>query len=277
MDIPLNWDETESKMKQEEIRFGALPKPELENVKEIEVDTEEFKESNKAKAIIKHLGLSVGLFIRENHEYFTINPKMVLEGSPPEHYKDTIENIKKILTPEEIKQISNYIRRKKEDDKVKDKIYHSITKRTDKFYWRGNIKKSLSEEITTILDFFKKDFHGVNNTIYHLLSKDKDDYIRCYKLAWLDKPIPNIQTWRETHDGEYMVLTDSEADERVEDYLDEDQWKQAVECGNTTEGFYEWCKTVISHDGRGSLLGGYDGCEDDQEIDGEDYYIYRTN
>jgi hypothetical protein len=39
------------------------------------------------------------------------------------------------------------------------------------------IKKSISEEVKKVLEFFKNNNHtGINNTIYHLLSKDKKDY-----------------------------------------------------------------------------------------------------
>ncbi len=267
-------------MEQEKIRFEAEPKPEIENVITIIPDTENFDEPEKAEAIIKNLGLSVGDTIKDDGEDFVINPRMVLEGDSPKHYKETIENLKKILTKQEIKAISNYIKRKKEDEKARDKIYYSIEKRTDKFYWRYNIKKSLPQETKDILEFFKNNNHtGINNTIYHLLSKEKEDYVNCYKFAWNNKPIPNIQEWRETNDGEYMVLTESEADTRADEYLMDDDylWKSAVESGNTTSGQQEWADWVINCDGRGSVLNHYDGCEESEEIKGVWYYIYRTN
>lgn len=264
---------------EKEIRFEQPEKPEIE-FKEIMPDTSEFDEPEKVRALIKNLSLNMGDTIRESGDYFVINPIMVLKGDSPKHYKDTIENIKKILTKEEIKLISNYIKRKKENEKVRDKIYYSIEKRTDKFYWRGNIKKSLPTEITKVLEYFKNTDHtGINNTIYHLLSKGKEDYVMCYKCAWQNKPIPNIQEWREEIDGEYKVLTDDEADRKANDYLTDDEycWKCAVENGQTTAGLQEWADDVLSIDGRGSVLNGYDGCEEYEQIDGIDYYIYRNN
>lgn len=264
---------------EEKIRFEVEPKPEIEDIREVIADTEEFDEPNKAKAIIKNLNLNVGDSIRENEDYFVINPKMVLQGDSPNYYKKSIENLKKILTKEEIKDIDNYIKRKKEDEKVRDKIYYGIEKRIDKFYWRQNMKKSVSEDVKEVLEFFKADQStGLNNTVYHLLSKGDSDFVFCYKCAWKNKPIPNIQKWREENDGEYRVLTDSEADQAIEDYFDDDYlWKQAVEAGQTTEGFEDWKESVINMDGRGSMLSSYDSCEEYEKIDGVDYYIYRTN
>jgi len=269
------------------LRFEAPEKPELTDLKEIKPDTEDFNEPERAEAVINCLGLSVGDKIREEEPYssydnrttFVINPRMVLRGDPPSKYKNLIENLKKILTPQEIKQISDYMKRKKKNEKVRDKIYDSITKRTDSLFYRGNIKKALPEDIKASLEEIQKEMHGIYNTIYHLLSKGKEDYLICYKRAWNNKPIPNIQEWMEETDGEYLVLTDSEADQYARDYLtgDEGLWKHAVEAGNTTAGMEDWADMVLNSDGRGSIISGYDGVEHEETINNTDYYIYRTN
>ena len=54
-------------------------------------------------------------------------------------------------------------------------------------------------------------------------------------------------------------------------------WKMAVEAGNTTSGFEDWKQEVINMDGRGSILNGYDGCEEYEDVNDTTYYIYRTN
>ncbi len=261
----------------QEVIFEEPEKPEQENIITIQPNREDFEDSDKAHALIKNLSLSVGDTLRENENYFIVNPKMVLRGNAPKHYEKDIKNLKKILTEKEIKAVSQAIsKRTKDYDK---KLYNRVKKRFDGFYWRGEIKKSLSEEIREALESLKSEqSSGAYNTLYHLLSKEKKDFIYCYKCAWRDKPTPNIQEWAEENDGEYRVLTDSEADSAVDDYFDDDYlWKQAVEAGQTTDSFEGWKDHVINMDGRGSLLNGYDGCEEYEGINGTDYYIYRTN
>lgn len=261
-----------------EVRYEPLPQPEIEKAKEVKPNTEDFNEPEKAEALIRNLGLSIGDTITEDSdgEYYTINPRMVLRGNSPEYYAKTIENLKKILTKQEIKAISSAISRNTKD--YNKKLYDRIKKRTDKFYWRYNIKKSIPQEIKEILEFFKSDNHtGLDNTIYHLLSKGKEDFLICYRCAWKGLPIPDQREWNEENNGEYRVLTDSEADQAVEDYLDEDMWKQAVEANNTTKGYDDWVEDVKGCDGRGSSLNGYDGSEEEQEVNGVTYFIYRTN
>lgn len=267
--------------------FEIPIKPEIEDLKKIVLDCSDFSEPEKAEALIKSLNLSVNDTIKEEgDEGFIINPKMVLEGDTPRSYKDTIEKIKVILTKKEIKDISNYLKRKKEDKRIRDKIYYSIDKRVMRFYkWDsktqtssvvGNPKGEIKEALEWLLNH---KMHGFSNTIYHLLSKEKADYVYCYKQAWFNKPIPNIQKWRETNNGEYMVLTESEADYRAKEYLTDDDylWKQAVESGNTTDNLEDWAEYVLSMDGRGSVLSGYDGSEEEETINGVTYCIYRTN
>ena len=141
--------EQQNKMKaeteQKKIRYEAEPKPELDNITVIRPDTQEFSEPEKAEAIIRHLQLKTGDTIRENDGYYVINPRYELQGESPEHYKKTINNLKKILTKQEIQAISKAISKNTKD--YNKKLYDRITKKTDKFYYRQNIKKSLPQEI----------------------------------------------------------------------------------------------------------------------------------
>ena len=83
----------------------------------------------------------------------------------------------------------------------------------------------------------------------------------------------------EYYNGEYLVLTDSEADDEwdsaldnyideiimpeipdhLQNYFDEEKWKCDARC-----------------DGRGHILATYDGCEYEEEVNGTTYYIYRV-
>lgn len=258
-------------------RYEPEPKPELQDLKTIAPDTSEFSDPDRAQALIQHLELKVGDSIREDgDERFTINPRMVLRGSPPEHYTKMVDCLKKLLTKRDIKAIDAAVGKNTKD--YNSKLYDRLKKKFDSFYGENNEPKAnLPKQILEGLEGFKGELHGPYNTLYHVLSKGSDDFLVCYKAAWKSEPIPNIQTWYEEDDGEYVVLTDSEADQRAEDYLDEDMWKCAVQAGNTTQGFEEWAEDVISMDGRGSLLSSYDGSEEEETVNGTTYYIYRTN
>ena len=78
---------------------------------------------------------------------------------------------------------------------------------------------------------------------------------------------------------EYDVLTDDEAERRCKDYLDDnrDSWVEAVKANNTDLSWEDWKDEVMRNDGRGSILGSYDGCEESRTVNGTEYYIYRTN
>ena len=111
----------------------------------------------------------------------------------------------------------------------------------------------------------------------------------------------------EIDDIDYLVLTDSEADEKVKEYIEETLWAfnpnflssvtgidesvfKAIQDNNKCEGNNEAIKSIldatntsieevaeeaIRWDGRGHFLSQYDGLEIEVYAGGEYYYCYR--
>ena len=87
---------------------------------------------------------------------------------------------------------------------------------------------------------------------------------------------------------DYMVLTDEEADDKWEESLDS-YIEECItpEIDKLSEGagnlsYYitfdeETWKRDARMDGRGHSLSSYDGCENEEEVEGITFYIYRTN
>lgn len=79
---------------------------------------------------------------------------------------------------------------------------------------------------------------------------------------------------------EYLVVTDDEADvlwdENLDNYLEDCVYPDLP--GNMKSYFDDeaW-KSDARMDGRGHSLSYYDGCEDCETVEDEDYYIYRQN
>lgn len=79
---------------------------------------------------------------------------------------------------------------------------------------------------------------------------------------------------------EYLVVTDSEADElweeSLDNYIDEcitPELPEVFRCYFDNEGW----KRDARMDGRAHSLSSYDGEENEETIDGDTYYIYRIN
>lgn len=79
---------------------------------------------------------------------------------------------------------------------------------------------------------------------------------------------------------EYLVVTDSEADElwdeSLDNYIDECITPELPEAYRYYFDDEAW-KRDARMDGRGHSLSIYDGDENEQTIDNDTYYIYRTN
>ena len=102
---------------------------------------------------------------------------------------------------------------------------------------------------------------------------------------------------------DYLVYTDDEADEAVYNYIDESvcffrsdfiaahaevdeevikKLQELHENSNNAiksliKDFDHFVDDAICADGRGHFLSSYDGEENEQTINGNDYYIYRSN
>lgn len=109
-------------------------------------------------------------------------------------------------------------------------------------------------------------------------------------------------------DGDHLVLTDEEADEKAAEYIEQSLWAfipsfladetglfvevfEAIQGNGKCEsnndailsiiektcGLDEFVKSAISADGRGHFISHYDGKENEETVNGETFYIYRTN
>lgn len=85
-------------------------------------------------------------------------------------------------------------------------------------------------------------------------------------------------------DGEertYRVLTDEEADKAWEDsldnYLEDFVMSEIPEAYQMYFDKEAWKRDARTNSWRGNELNYYDGSEDEEEINGTTYYIYRTN
>lgn len=82
----------------------------------------------------------------------------------------------------------------------------------------------------------------------------------------------------EYYDEEYEVLTDKEADERWDEeldrYLDDCVYPELSENMHQYFDAEAW-KDDARDDGRGHAISRYDGSEEEVEVEGVRYYIYR--
>lgn len=140
-------------------------------------------------------------------------------------------------------------------------------------------------KIATLIKYDNKD---VREQIYHHYPELENERI-LFLASYLDIA-PRELIHMDTDDKEvsygnktYYVVTDTEANylayESVENYLDEliydmekSYFKQLIKYIDKDRFINDGLS-----EGRGHILASYDGYEDEQELFGERYYIYRIN
>lgn len=139
---------------------------------------------------------------------------------------------------------------------------------------------------------YERDGHKLVNAIYTLIDwtpsgAQEESYVFTVREAWEGGEIKDRRTWYETNSGEYLVVTDEEADkawdENLESYIDD-----CMEIPDHVKPYFDreaWKKDARM-DGRGHCLSGYDLSERQVEVlslSHDDqrtmttYYIYRQN
>jgi hypothetical protein len=168
-----------------------------------------------------------------------------------------------------------------------------------------DIEKAMTEK-----DLHFEDFMLHPNDLWHLVASDPENadkwHVYAIRAAFNGLGIEDRREKHYVDDGEYLVLTDDEADERAREYIEESLWafnasfmfgmtglsekifialSQQYEDANdaildlvrSTCGIDSLVEAAIAADGRGHFLSSYDGEENEIEYEGESYYIYRVN
>ena len=95
----------------------------------------------------------------------------------------------------------------------------------------------------------------------------------------LENIVNSYDNTYEYYNEEYLVLTDSEADDEVDraldNYIDELIMPEIPEHLQNYFDEDSW-KSDARMDGRGHILSTYDGDENEEEVNGTVYYIYRV-
>ncbi len=126
--------------------------------------------------------------------------------------------------------------------------------------------------------------HEVANTLHFLMPQTSQDHAEAHRKTLkeaFDGKEPKDRREDYTADsGQYMVLTDSEADQAEDDsfdsYLDDCVLPDLPETAREYFDRDSW-KEDAKADGRGHAISGYDGEEREVLIEGEWLYIYRIN
>lgn len=133
-------------------------------------------------------------------------------------------------------------------------------------------------------DLLKVGTHDVLNTLYFLYNPDdykevgkEYSHSEAIRKAFDGEKVADTRELEETEDGEYLVLTDEEADERaresLDNYIEECVLSQIPD--NLVEYFDtdQFAEDALRNDGRGVSLASYDS----EEFEVEGFYIYRIN
>jgi hypothetical protein len=226
---------------------------------------------------------------------FQLNPRQEKQGDPPSYYIDVVSKFKTLLTPLKKKQIKEFIENEPFNTKhERDKLYYTITR----------YLKRYKQDKPTYKEIKRKSLY-VENVLFHLLSNEDRDYVKSYKNAFLGLPVEDNREYRSVDSGEYLILTDEEADEKAEEYILNSLWAfnsefiirhtdlpwdaqemiqayQEDRCESANEPIKalindldEFIEDAILSDGRGHFINSYDGEETEIQFNDLFFFVYR--
>lgn len=113
------------------------------------------------------------------------------------------------------------------------------------------------------------------------ITVDKKTIALAQFLQVKPKQIEEVYGEYEIEDKSYKVLTDSEAETAFENaldsYIEEVIWPELPEAYHMYFDEEAWKRDARINSSRGEELSWYDGREEEVQVDGTWYYIYRTN
>lgn len=267
---------------------------------------------NKTMALAKFLEIDPALIENNYGEYYTVNQRTIKSGKTPEQFQKLADDFRTLLSDEHIELVTDAILNPNKKMKFKKKIkdcgkietveetvelseyaYSVVSKALDSMKAPAEKRKKQLERLNagewkppvkeTPLDIYArldKEHFYVVNVLYHLVKAEDDynrDYVNSLKRAWLGQPVSDTREDRIIDDGEYLVLTDSEAEKFEKEHL-EQLFDEIADIPSYLSNYVNKEKWIDDSTGeRGQNLATYDGEEYDIEFEGETYYIYRTN
>ena len=158
-------------------------------------------------------------------------------------------------------------------------------------------------------DFFIEDNTAYCGNYMEEVQKHQHEQSELTFSEWCNENLTEVEPYDEdNHRNDYLVLTDEEADEKAKKYILDSLWAfnasfiayhtdldeeviQAIhdngKCESNNDTIHNLIKKLgnidgfvsdaISTDGRGHFLSSYDGCENEENVKGNTFYIYRQN
>lgn len=223
---------------------------------------------------------------------FEVNPRSVRYGTSPRELKENAERVRFVLdlilghcikteslkssniTEKFYRVIDKHLKSVLfVEDKEKDLLYPILYKNltgsdTPPEVPEGKHDNNRAKVYQDIVNFIFR--------LYHDGDYERDQkYTTACRQAFDGEKVKEYRDLSQTNDGEYLVLTDDEADEKARDYS-ESYIDDCMDIPDHLEVYFDrerFIEDAISIDGRGHIIASYDGCE--HWFD--EYYIYRIN
>lgn len=249
---------------------------------------------SKKQALAEHLGVKPELIKNDYSHYYTVNERIVKRGKTPEEIKRVAEDTRSLFDLGIQGLISSGITSSNQD--IRKGVYAEakealapIAAKAKDWEAKRKLRDVRPHTQTSPAEIAKhkveenylklqKDNLYVENVLYSLLQADDSDYNTSLRKAWMGEPVDDLRKDETVNDGEYLVLTDDEAD----DWEEEGLRNLFEEMTYSVEGFL---KKWLDEEGfvrecsgnRGENINGYDGTEVEIHFGNEVFYVYRNN